>query len=573
MINLSKVRNSLVLKRVFVNLAENHNPSTSTSFRPISRNPDKFRFYGRKASIGTKNGEKLIEEIEENNSFVEAQDALIDYLHSTSSLQYSDAENISRNSPEFLGKLLKGVQNEKDAKQSLRRLLCYHPINEFEPFFESMGLKPCEYSKLLPRNMMYLTDDKKLLANYHVFCEYGIASNKIGKIYMDAREVFRYEDGCLLSQLESLKAKGFSQASVAKLVASCPNVLVSEDFSKVLEALKNVGIASSWFEEHVLEENSYDWSKILQTFDLLTKFGLNNEDLEELLSKNPLILLEESGATTISLIVYLIKFGASVDDILSMFKQFPEIEIQNFLSNLKNGYHFLLAIDMDVEDAANIIRTHSAVLGSCVLKTVKSLLCALNLGKKRLCDIIKENPRELRNWVLGKKVKALPTLKEKVSQKRSQFLLNLGFVENSDEMSKALKVFRGNAEELQERFDCLVNAGLRPEDVKEMVKIAPQVINQSKEVIEMKIDYLVNDLGYNVSSLVAYPSFLGYSVQKIKFRFAVYNWLVERGKMNSNLALSTVLASSDRVFIRNRVDRDPEGWIVWNKFKKQFFPE
>nr|GEY15425.1 transcription termination factor MTEF18, mitochondrial-like [Tanacetum cinerariifolium] len=567
MFNLSKVRNSLLFKRVFVNLSENN----YTSLKHIAQNPYNFRFYGRKSSVGTKNGEKLIDEIEENSSFVEAQDVLIEYLHSTRSLQYSDAENITRNSPEFLGKLLKGVENEKDAKQSLRRLLCYHPINEFEPFFETMGLKPCEYSKLLPRNMMYLTDDENLLANYHVFCEYGIASNKIGKIYMGAREVFRYEDGCLLSQLESLQAKGFSQASVAKLVYMCPNVLVSEDFSKVLEALKNVKIVSSWFEEHILEENSYDWSKILKTFYLLKKFGLNNEDLGELLSKNPSILLEESGATTISLIVYLIKLGASVDDILSMFKQFPDIEIQNFLSNLKNGYHFLLAIDMDVEDAANIIRTHSAVIGSCVLKTVKSLLGALNLGKKRLCDIIKENPRELRNWVLGKRVKPLPTLKEKASQKKSQFLLNLGFVENSNEMSKALKVFRGNGGELQERFDCLVNAGLRAEDVAEMVKIAPQVINQSKEVIEMKIDYLVNDLGYNVSSLVAYPSFLGISIQKIKFRLAVYNWLVERGKVNRNLALSTVLASSDRVFIRDKVDRDPEGRIVWNKFKKQFF--
>jgi hypothetical protein len=34
------------------------------------------------------------------------------------------------------------------------RLLHYHPINEFEPFFEGMGLKLSEYVPLLPRNLM-----------------------------------------------------------------------------------------------------------------------------------------------------------------------------------------------------------------------------------------------------------------------------------------------------------------------------------------------------------------------------------------------------------------------------------
>ncbi|KAI3830152.1 hypothetical protein L1987_04286 [Smallanthus sonchifolius] len=433
-----------------------------------------------------------------------------------------------------------------------------------------MGMKPSEYTSLLPRDMMYLADDQRLLANYHVLCEYGISPNKIGKIYIDVREVFRYDDGILLSQLNSLQAKGFTQSSVAKLVTSCPNLLVDNDFLKVLEALMNVGIVNSWFEEHTLEVNSYNWSKILETLCLIKGFGLSKEDLKELLYKNPTVLMEDSGATTVSLIVFLIKFGASVDDILLTFKQFPQIKIQNFQSNLNNCYHFLLGIEMD-DDIANIIRTHSHVLGSCMLKTVKSLLSGLNSGKKRLCDIIKENPLELKNWVLGKKVKPLPNSNTEVSKKKIRFLLNLGFVENSNEMSKALKLFRGNGGELQERFDCLVNAGLTHDAVAEMVKIAPQVMNQTKEVIEMKIDLLVNGLGYNVSSLVKFPAFLSYSVQKIKLRFTMYNWLTDRGKVNANLALSTVLASPDRKFVRFYVDRDPEGLIVWEKLKKEFF--
>ncbi|KAJ0611070.1 putative transcription regulator mTERF family [Helianthus annuus] len=566
--NLLKRQTCSVLKWAFANLAQNNlTPSKTTikgtGFSYITQNP---RFYGRKAHIQSN-------DLIKDNSVIEAQDALIEYLHSTRNLQYVDAENISRNSPNFLEKLLKSVENEKDAKQSLRRLFCYHPINEFEPFFESMGMKPCEYSSLLPRDMMYLADDQRLLANYHVLCEYGVSPNKIGKIYIEAHEVFGYDHGILLSKLNSLQAKGFTQSGVAKLVSSCPNVLVNDDFLKVLEALTDVGIVHSWFEENILEENSYNWSKILEHLCLIKGLCCSNEDLKELLYNNSTILLEDSGDTAISLIVFLIKFGASIDDVLTVFKQLPQIKIRVFQSNLKNCHQFLRDIEMDDDDIANIIRTHSHVLGSCRLKSVKTLFNGLNSGKKRLCDIIKENPLELKKWVIGKKLKALPKPKNNFSEEKIRFLSNLGFVENSDEMNKALKLFRGNGGELQERFDCLVNAGLTGDDVAEMVKLAPQVINQTKEVIEMKISFLVNDLGYNVSSLVKYPAFLSYSIQKIKHRFAMYKWLTDRGKVNGNLALSTVLATSDKKFVRVYVDRDPEGLTVWDKYKKQFFSD
>ncbi len=81
---------------------------------------------------------------------------------------------------------MKRVENEGGIGRSIIHLLRYHPINEFEPFFEGMGLKPTEYVPLLPRNLMFLSDDELLLENYHVLCNNGIARNKIGKIYKEA---------------------------------------------------------------------------------------------------------------------------------------------------------------------------------------------------------------------------------------------------------------------------------------------------------------------------------------------------------------------------------------------------
>ena len=154
---------------------------------------------------------------------------------------------------------------------------------------------------------------------------------------------------------------------------------------------------------------------------------------------------------------------------------------------------------------------------------------------------------------------------------KTKFFLDLGFVENSDEMKRALKVFRGRGAELQERFDCLVIAGLDRKDVCEMIKVSPQILNQKKEVIEMKIDFLINDLGLPVSSLVRFPSYLSYTMQRAKLRLTMYNWLKEQGKVNPVLSFSTIVGCTDNVFLSQYVDRHPRGPEIWEDLKKEIY--
>ncbi|OEL36412.1 hypothetical protein BAE44_0002567 [Dichanthelium oligosanthes] len=69
-------------------------------------------------------------------------------------------------------------------------------------------------------------------------------------------------------------------------------------------------------------------------------------------------------------------------------------------------------------------------------------------------------------------------------------------------MKKALKAFRGKGDELQDRFDFLVRTGLAQKDVVNMIKIAPQILNQKINVLESKISFLVNETAYPLSLLV-----------------------------------------------------------------------
>ena len=589
MTHLAKLTKPSILKWVYSNILESHLGSSKWTFFwqagafHMAQNP---RCYRTKRSVQTEKCEIFNENSSANSKKVakfshatrnEAQAALLDYLHLTRSIEFMAAENISKNSPRFLEKLLKRVENEEgDIGWSISRLLRYHPINEFEPFFESMGLKPSEYVSLLPRDLMFLSDDELLLENYNVLCNYGIACNQIGKIYKEAKEVFLYDYGVLSSKLQAFEELGLSQSTIVRYIVSSPYLLlgnVNVEFLQVLEKLKSFGMEISWIEEHLLEGITYNWKQVLGLLCLFGKMGCGKEQLARLIIKHPGILFEGSGDKTLSLIGFLLKVGSTVDQIRLLFLEFPQIQVGIFVLNLRQCFLFLNEIDMEVTEIGKIVCSHALLLGSCTMKKTNTLLNKLNVGKKRLCRLIQENPQELKNWVLGNRVNPLPESEEDLESKlqKSKFLLNMGFVENSEQMESAIKLFQGNGGELQERFDCIMKAGLNQKDVFKMVKLSPEIISQKKDVIQMKIDFFVNDLGYPVTSLVKFPSFLSFSTQRVELRLSMYNWLKDQGVVNPKLALRTIVAYSDKYFENHYINLHPNGPQVWQDLKKKIY--
>lgn len=549
-------------------------------FSPVFSNP---RFYGTKkapqsgecgnSTTGSGNGHRISRAIRK-----EAQDALLEYLHSTRGIQFMDAENISKNSPIFLAKLLGRVENEGEIGRSITRFLRYHPINEFEPFFESVGLQPAEYNEFLPREVMFLSDNDLLLENYHVLCNYGIERNKIGKIYKEATQIFRYDYGVLLSKLKAYEELGLDQPTVVQFVVCSPYLLVGgvkNGFVKVLDKLKNIGFEPSWVEEQLLDGHSYNWKQILGLLFWFKHMGCSDEKLADLIRLRPDFLFEDSGSKSLSLIGLLLKMGSSMMQIYSVFLQFPQMRVGKFVSNIRQCLLFFNEIDMGVQQIGYLFRSHPLLLGSCTLKKTNSLLSILNVGKKRLRQIILENPEELKNWRLGTRVLPLPDNGEveRSKQQKTQFLLKLGLEENSSKMKEVFKVFRGKGEELQERFDCIVEAGIDEKDVRRIIKVSPQILNQSKDIIELKIDLLVNTFGYPVSALVNFSSYLSYSAQRVTLRLSMYSWLKEQGAADPTLALRTVVACSENRFLKLYVHHHPEGMEVWENLKREIYSD
>ncbi|CAI0402862.1 unnamed protein product [Linum tenue] len=421
------------------------------------------------------------------------QAALLEYLHSTRSLQFMDADDISRNSPHFLEKILAKIDySEKDIGRSITRFLRYHPINEFEPFFESLGLEPNVYSCILPEDMMFLSDDDLLMENYHVLCEYVIPRNKMGKILIEVPEVFRYEHGVLASKFKACEGAGINRSFIAKVIVSSPQFLTGNaivDFVSLLQVLGKGGISLSWVEEHLPEKMCCPWSQVLSLVNLFVKIGYSEQQLCCLIIQHPDFLFE--GDKTLSVIGFLSKFGTPMNQACSVFFECQVMEVGNFLSNLRQCFVFFTEIDMEPLEIGKIVHSQPLLLSSCALKKTSTLLSRLKCGKVTLCEVILNDPFQIKNW--------------------------------------------------------------------------------SKEVINMKIHFVVNELGYPISVLLMYPKFLVRTAQVIKLRLSMYDWLREQGLVARTLSFSTVLNSSEKLFARQYVTIHPRGPEFWKELKTKIY--
>ena len=266
-----------------------------------------------------------------------AQGTLFDYLHCTRGFHFIDAEYISKNSPLFLQHLLSKVDNEQNISRALTRFFRYNPINEFEPFFESLGLTPSEYASLLPRNLMFLGDDDVMLDNFHVLCDYGIPRSKIGRMYKEAKEIFGYECGILATRFGAYEDLGLSKPAVIRLVCCCPSLLVgsvNNEFVRILEILKGLGFDKDWIGGYLSDKISYNWKRMLDTMGFLTEVGYSETQLGILFKTNPVLLFEGSGQRIYILVGRLLKLGLRMNEVYAIFLNIPQILSPKCTKNL-----------------------------------------------------------------------------------------------------------------------------------------------------------------------------------------------------------------------------------------------
>ncbi|OMO66166.1 Mitochodrial transcription termination factor-related protein [Corchorus olitorius] len=159
----------------------------------------------------------------------DAQKALTDYLHGTRYVPFVYAENISKYSLYSLSGLISDIDfSSTGFTRNILEFLRCHPINEFEFFFESIGIDYKEVSGLLPANKFSFSEDERLLDAASALCEFGFPWNRIGIEFSKACKIVKVKPKVLNRKPEILEQK---------LNFLCHETGVSLDYLDIFPAL------------------------------------------------------------------------------------------------------------------------------------------------------------------------------------------------------------------------------------------------------------------------------------------------------------------------------------------------
>ncbi|KAF6145987.1 hypothetical protein GIB67_033346 [Kingdonia uniflora] len=141
-------------------------------------------------------------------------------------------------------------------------------------------------------------------------------------------------------------------------------------------------------------------------------------------------------------------------------------------------------------------------------------------------------------------------------------LFKIGYENKSKELAIALgAVTRTSCENMQKVTGVFLSYGFCCEDILDMSKRHPQILQYNHESLDMKIEYLTVDMGRHIGELLAFPAFLGYKLDdRIKHRYEMKKKIVGDG-----MSLNKLLSVSTERFMKKKSPAEMENSVGGRK--------
>ncbi|XP_044503266.1 transcription termination factor MTEF18, mitochondrial [Mangifera indica] len=506
----------------------------------------------------------------------EAQQAVTDYLHHTKFIPFAYADHISRNSVYNLFSLISNAviaYKTSDFSKSIVRFLRYYPINEFEFFFESIGIHYSEVGKFLPANKFFFSEDRSVLDAAGALSSFGFPWNMLGRLYKE--EVLIFSKSCedITSRLYGFKNDhGFSNVIVIGVCLAFPHVLLVDD-DELFDDLKRVFVdfdLVSW-----AEENVDSWYELCRKIRLFYDLGCEKGKLGELLAENKRILIDHSEEVLAQKLEYFCRFGVRKVDVALLLLKCPEILSFDLETPVISVEGLFSHFGLSTKEVKSISEKYPYILGRNKMANLPHVMRAANLQDWFFDKIRNGNHQLLGNYALSNPdedfnkefrdgLERVQSSKLRLyTMNKLTFLHGIGYGENALTM-KVLAHLHGSCSELQDRFDCLLRCGIEFSKVCTMIRLSPKVLNQNPETIEQKVDFLCQHMGASLDYLDKFPTFLCFDLQyRIKPRYKFHMWLIEKGLSSKNYSIGSMVATSEKSFITRVYRIHPAAPKLW----------
>ncbi|KAL8028339.1 hypothetical protein ABFS82_14G150300 [Erythranthe guttata] len=494
----------------------------------------------------------------------ESQKALSEYLHTTRSLPFPYADNIARNSPNSLSRIVSEIPfSPATFENSFQRFLRYHPVNELEFLSESIGLNSEEKNTILPPNTFFLSDWK----HFDVVCALaglGFPWIKLGSLCKELLEIDQWQ---LRKKIAEIKGfYGFNSVCVISICLVFPRVLYDE-MDGLLTDLKTLFLDYDLLS--CVEGNVDSLLDVCEKIKTFYDLGCEMGKIGELMGRSKSIFVEYSKEGLISKIDYFCKLNVQKDRIGLFLLSRPEYFGFDLESRVISVSGFLKHFGLNETEVESLETKYPHVFGRNRIANMPHIMRSVNLGEWFFERLKNESPSILDSYAISctedldkhyadnlTKIRAKRTYAHAL--KKLNFLHNIGFGENKFAM-KALFLLNSSSCQLQRRFDCLLRCGIEYSSLCAMVKLSAKILNQQESILEKKIRFLCSDMGSSLQYLDVFPGYLCYDLEKrIRPRFELHRWLMEKGYCEKEYSISTIIASSEKAFVA-RISRIHEG--------------
>ncbi|CAI0445907.1 unnamed protein product [Linum tenue] len=493
----------------------------------------------------------------------EAQQVLTEYLHATKSLPFTYAEHISKNSTVSLSNLMANVEyTASDFSKSLRKFLRYHPINELEFFYESLGIGYDEVRGFLPADKFFFSEDGSALAVACGLSGFGFPWNELGKLYKEEGAIFTKSPEEITSRLHGFKDYGFGNTSVIGICMAFPFVLNGQPVEEIDALFKDLKMLFMDFDlaSHV-EGNLDAWYEMCRKLKMFYDLGCEKGRVGDLMGRSKKMFIDVQEQVLADKIRYFTRLGVGKMDVALLLLEKPELLVLDLGAQMFSIMGLLRHFGLSTLQLAFVSEQYPHALGRNKMANLPHVMRAMDLhtwffdrlkngdhhllGSYAMTDPAEDFDKEFADGLERIKVSRTPVH----NMSKLDFLHGIGFGENALTM-KVITFVHGTKIELQERFDCLLNAGIEFPKLCQIIRIMPKILNQNPEIIEKKLNYLCNEMGSSLQYLDVFPAFLNFNLEKrIKPRFRFHMWLMEKGLGSNNYSIASMVATSEKNFI------------------------
>ncbi|KAF4356231.1 hypothetical protein G4B88_002843 [Cannabis sativa] len=511
----------------------------------------------------------------------EAQNAFIDYLHTTRSLPFTFAEHIARNSIFSLCNLIKKIDSfyVSTFSRSFSKLLRYQPINEFEFFFESIGIDHEDVPRFLPEKFLF-SEDVSVLNVSFALSGFGFPWNTLGRLYKEKVSIFSQDSAQVIARLRGFKEYGFCNLSVVGICLAFPHLLSLEghsgcdDIDSLFDDLKRVYVELNM--GSFVEGNVDGWYEVCCKVKVFYDLGCEKGKVGEWICRKKELFLNCPNDLLLRKVDYFCEFGVRKDYVGWFLLKNPKVLSLDLETPVISVLRLLEHFGLNTKKLQEVSQNYNHVLGRNKMANLPQVMRALDLHEWFFNKIMYTNSRLLVTYSIGFPDQDIDeefnkALKEIESSRlhahtasKLDFLKGIGFGENASTI-KVLNHSHGTSSELQERFDCLLGAGISYSKLCLMINISPKILSQSPEILEKKVNFLCQEIDSSLEILDSFPRYFNFHLEnRIKRRHNFFLWLRENGLCAKNYSISSMVATSERNFIarlsgdisENRVNDD-----------------